>query len=337
MGDTKSGNTSVSVIGSGSWGTALAHAFAGAGRPTTLWGRDEKVVESIRTAHENSKYLAGLKVHEAVTATTDLEKALWASDIVVCSIPTQQIRTVFEPLASRLKGKTIVNASKGIEIGTHHRVSQIFRRLAPDCDYLVLSGPSFAEEVMKGLPTAVTLAGDSVEKTRAVQASLSSKVFRVYTSDDVLGVEIAGALKNVVAIASGLVAGLNLGHNAQAAVITRGLAEIARLGNRLGAEPLTFLGLAGMGDLVLTCTGPLSRNRRLGDSLGHGKTLSETQKALGGVAEGYFTARAGRQWAETLGVEMPILREVYGILYEGTSARDAVSSLMRRDLKEELK
>jgi glycerol-3-phosphate dehydrogenase (NAD(P)+) len=326
----------ISVIGSGSWGTALAHVLAGAGHRPILWGRDVAVSESIASAHENSKYLPGLKLHPSVTASNDLVAALEKSQCIVCSIPTQQIRSVFGPFAPLLKNKIIVNSSKGIEIGAHLRVSEVFAQIAPTAEYLVLSGPSFAEEVVKGLPAALTLAGPSTETAKRVQNTFSSAVFRLYTSSDVVGVEIAGALKNVVAIASGMVSGLKLGHNAQAAVITRGLAEIARLGKCLGAQPLTFLGLAGMGDLVLTCTGPLSRNRRLGEALGLGKSLSTVQKELGGVAEGYFTAKAASSWAQSLGVEMPILREVYGILYEGTSARDAVSSLMRRNLKEEI-
>ncbi len=329
-----SGN--ISVIGAGSWGSALAHTFAVAGNSPLIWGRDAQVADSINNRMENPRYLKGLKLHPAVKATTDLEEAITRSKLIVCSIPTQQIRSVFGPFAGHLKDKIIVNASKGIEIGTHFRVSQIFKSIAPSAQYAVLSGPSFAEETVKGLPTAVTIAAESAELCRMVQAVASSAVFRAYTSDDVVGVEMAGALKNVIAIASGMVSGLGLGHNSQAATITRGLAEIARLGQKQGAQPLTFLGLAGMGDLVLTCTGPLSRNRRLGEAIGKGGKLAQVSAELGGVAEGYFTAKAASQWATELGVEMPILREVYGILYEGTSARDAVSSLMRRDLKEEL-
>lgn len=326
----------IAIVGAGNWGTALAHAFAVAGHHPTVWGRDPKTVKEISHHHENRRYLPGLKLDTHVKATTDLEKLVSESEIIVCSVPAQNVRKVFSPLGKSLNKKVLINASKGIEIGTHKRMSEVFQEIAPKSDYFVLSGPSFAEEVVKGLPTAITLAGKKAALCKSLQKNLSYPTFRIYTSTDVLGVELCGALKNVIAIASGVVAGLGLGHNSSAAVITRGLAEIARLGKKLGAKPLTFLGLSGMGDLVLTCTGPLSRNRKLGEALAKGKTFEAARSELGGVAEGYYTTKAGYEWAKNLKVDMPILHSVYQILYEGASAKDALTSLMTRNLKDEL-
>lgn len=325
----------IAVIGAGSWGTAVANLFADAGSDVTIWGRDPEAMRHIQERHENAKYMKGVMLHPSLKASSDLDAVLSEAPIVVCSVPTQQIRAVLAPFKAKLAGKTILNTSKGIEIGTDARVSEIFKELAPDARYVVLSGPSFALEVVQRLPTAVTIASESKESVSEIQHLLSTPYFRAYTSRDVAGVELAGALKNVVAIASGMVTGLRLGYNAQAALINRGIVEIARMGRKLGAEPLTFLGLSGMGDLVLTCTGPLSRNRKVGVLLGEGRKLDQIQRDLGGVAEGVFTARSSRDLSKKLGVEMPITEQIYGILYEGSSPTKAVASLMGRDLKEE--
>ncbi len=325
----------IAIVGAGSWGTAVANVFADVGGDVTLWGRDAEAVRHIHERHENHKYLKGVMLNVALKASRDLSGTLAAADIVVCSIPTQQIRSVFAPYAELLAGKTIVNTSKGIEIGTDARVSEIFAELAPSAKYVALSGPSFALEVVQRLPTAVTVASTDKESASEIQRLMSTPYFRAYTSRDVVGVELAGALKNVVAIASGMVTGLKLGYNAQAALINRGIVEMARMGRKLGAEPLTFLGLAGMGDLVLTCTGPLSRNRRVGVLLGEGKKLDQIQRDLGGVAEGVFTARSSRDLARKHGIEMPIGEQIYGIVHDGVSPSKALSSLMGRDLKEE--
>lgn len=220
-------------------------------------------------------------------------------------------------------------------MGTHMRVSQLFYSLCPSAQYVMLSGPSFAQEVVERQPTAVTLASESKDLLAQLQKHLAVPYFRSYTTTDVVGVELAGALKNVVALATGIVRGTRLGYNAQAAVITRGLAEIARVGKKLGADPVTFLGLAGMGDLVLTCTGPLSRNLRAGMMIGEGKPLDEIVQALGGVAEGIYTAQSAFELAAAQGIEMPILTEIHAILYEGRTPQKAVVSLMGRDLREE--
>lgn len=330
----KNNSKSVAVIGGGSWGTAVANLFADAGCKTTLWARDTDVVFGITTAHRNEKYLKGIDLSPKLTASGDLSATIEGADIVVNSIPTQHIRSVFQPVARLLAGKIVVNTSKGIEQKTHARVSEIFKALAPTSKYVILSGPSFALEVVRRLPTAVTVASTDDSAT-TIQQILSLPYFRAYTSHDVVGVELAGALKNVVAISSGIVAGIGLGHNAQAALINRGMAEILRFGMKLGAEELTFLGLAGMGDLILTCTGPLSRNLRLGLLLGKGKTLKEAIGELGGVAEGYYTAKSALELAQEKKVEMPITQEVYNLLYNGSTPQQALHALMSRDLKEE--
>ena len=325
----------VAVIGAGSWGTAVAHVFADAGQVTTIWGRDSVVVDGIQSRHQNPKYLKGIPLANSLRATTDLPSVLKSASVVVCSIPTQQIRSVFTPVAPLLTGKLIVNTSKGIEIGTNATVSEIFAQISPSSPYVILSGPSFAEEVVKRLPTAVTVAAKNPSDAEKIQRAMVTPYFRVYRTRDVAGVELAGALKNVVAIASGAVSGLGLGYNAQAAIINRGIAEIMRMSRRRGADPLTFLGLAGMGDLVLTCTGPLSRNRKLGELLARGKTFDQAREELGGVAEGAYTVRSAAELANKLGVEMPITEQVNQILYHGGTVQKALSDLMSRDLKEE--
>lgn len=325
----------IGVIGAGSWGTAVANLFADAGAAVTLWGRDASVLKSIRSEHRNKKYLPKYDLNPALDAGSDLEEILKKSQYVVSAIPTQHIRGVFSPVAPLLEKKVLINTAKGIEIGSSQRVSEIFTAICPSALYTVLSGPSFAEEVVARLPAAVTLASKHVELSQELQTLLSNSYFRVYTSTDVVGVEIAGALKNVVAIAAGIVNGLKLGYNAQAAVINRGMAEIMRLSKAFGADPMTFLGLSGMGDLILTCTGPLSRNRRLGLALGEGRNMAEAQKELGGVAEGYFTARSALELARKVNVEMPITEQVYKILYEDQSPAAAIRLLMGRDLKTE--
>jgi len=325
----------IAVIGSGSWGTAVAHVLADAKHDVTIWGRDAATVEAIQTKHENPKYLKGLALSPSLKASTDLSKTIREAEWVVCSIPTQLIRKVFAPIAGEMQGKPIINTSKGIEGGTHATVSEIFAEVAPKSPYVILSGPSFAQEVVQRLPTLVTLASKNEAILKAVQEAFSTSYFRAYRSSDVIGVELAGALKNVVAIASGMVAGLKLGYNSQAAIINRGIAEITRMGIKRGADPMTFLGLAGMGDLILTCTGPLSRNRRVGVSLGEGKKLPDIQRELGGVAEGVYTAQSAFELAQRNNVEMPITEQVFQILYLNGTPQEALTQLMSRGLKEE--
>lgn len=323
----------VAVLGSGSWGTALADFFAQSGKPTTLWGRDPEVLDSIEKSGRNPKYLAGVDLHPSLKVEKDPAKAVNDAGIVVCSIPTQNIRQVFKGL--NLGRKILLNTSKGLEEKSHFRVSEIFSEIAPECRYGVLSGPSFAEELIKKQPTAVTIASLDKELAESIQLAMRAPYFRAYTTLDVVGVELAGSMKNVIAIAAGIVKGCQLGHNARSAVITRGLAEIARMGRAMGASPATFLGLAGVGDLVLTCTGPLSRNLRAGILLGEGKALKDVVKELGGVAEGVYTTLSAFELSKKHGIDMPILQEVYSILYEGKSPKASLEALMERDLKEE--
>lgn len=325
----------VTTVGAGSWGTALANVFADAGTDVTLWGRDAQVVAAINAKHENPKYLKGFSLSPRLAATSDLGPALDSAELIVCSVPTQKIRQVFAPMAEKLEGKIIVNTAKGLEIGTGMRISEIFHSICPSTRYVVLSGPSFAQEVVEQQPTAVTIATTDKPLGVQVQNLVATPYFRAYTTTDVVGVELAGALKNVVALATGIVRGTRLGYNAQAAVINRGMAEIVRMGRKLGADPATFLGLAGMGDLVLTCTGPLSRNLRAGILIGEGHPLDEIVKTLGGVAEGVYTAQSAHELAVQYSIEMPILREIHAILYDGKSLHSAIASLMGRDLREE--
>lgn len=325
----------IAVIGSGSWGTGLGNVFADAGHQVTLWGRDTETVQAIQKKHENPKYLKGISLNPNLKSSLDIHQTVKEADWVICAIPTQQIRTVFKPLSSLLDKKWIINTSKGIEIGSLLRVSEIFGEIAPQASYSILSGPSFALEVAKKLPTAVTLASSTLEMATEIQMASATPYFRSYTSRDVTGVEFAGSLKNVVAIAAGIVSGLNLGFNAQAALINRGIAEIMRIAKTFHADPFTFLGLAGTGDLILTCTGPLSRNRKVGALLGEGKKLDTIQKELGGVAEGVYTAKSAFELAKRAGIELPITEQVYGILYEGKTPKQALESLMSRELKEE--
>jgi glycerol-3-phosphate dehydrogenase (NAD(P)+) len=325
----------IATVGAGSWGTALANVFADAGHESVIWGRDPEVIASINARHENSKYLPGRALSRGLTASADLASILAKADMIVCAVPTQKIRPVFGPLCEHLNGKIIVNSAKGLEIGSHMRVSEVFASLNPTTRYAVLSGPSFAKEVVEQQPTAVTIASTDRDLAVEIQQEIATPYFRAYTTQDVVGVEFAGALKNVVALATGIVRGRKLGYNAQAAVINRGMAEIVRAGRKLGADPATFLGLAGMGDLVLTCTGPLSRNLQAGILIGEGKQLDQIIQTLGGVAEGVFTAQSAYELATARGIDMPILREIHGILYEGKTPESAVASLMGRDLREE--
>jgi glycerol-3-phosphate dehydrogenase (NAD(P)+) len=325
----------VATVGAGSWGTALANVFADAGHETVIWGRDAEVLSSINSRHENTRYLPGRPLSRGLAASPDLPAVLQRADVIVCAVPTQKIRSVFGPRCDLLSGKIIVNSAKGLEIGSHMRVSEIFASLNPAARYVVLSGPSFAREVVEQQPTAVTIAAADHALAAEMQQAIATPYFRAYTTTDVIGVELAGALKNVVALATGIVRGRKLGYNAQAAVINRGMAEIVRAGRKLGAEPATFLGLAGMGDLVLTCTGPLSRNLQAGILIGEGKQLDQIIQTLGGVAEGVFTAQSAYELATARGIDMPILREIHGILYEGKTPESAVASLMGRDLREE--
>lgn len=328
--------TRITVAGGGSWGTALAHHCATLGMDVTLWLRDAAVAEAVNARHENPRYLRGCALHKGVRATTDT--ACLGSDIVILAIPTQQLRTWLEANAAAFCERPVcINAAKGLEVGSLEPPSHIVARVLAEKQpqYAVLSGPSFAAEVVRGLPTAVVLASADAALGARLRENLSGPTLRCYSSMDVAGVELGGALKNVMAIAAGVCDGLGLGHNSRAGLITRGLAEMSRLGCGMGANAHTFMGLSGLGDLTLTCTGDLSRNRQVGLRLGQGESLEHITASLGMVAEGVKTTAAVHELAAKLGIEAPITAAVHAILFEGQAPAEALRQLMARTLKDE--
>lgn len=331
---------SIGVIGAGSWGTTLAQLLAEKGHKVDLWVFEDDLCEVIRKTRENTLYLPGFRLHESIEAHGDLEQVTAGHDLLVMVVPSHVYRQVASRMVPHLGSRArIVSATKGIENDTLLTMSGIWREVLPGSngvEVLCLSGPSFAREVVQGIPTAVTVAGDSLEGARLIQQTFSTSAFRVYTSLDKLGVELAGALKNVIAVAAGACDGFGFGHNTRAALITRGLAEITRLGVKMGAHPLTFAGLSGIGDLLLTCTGDLSRNRTVGMQLGKGRSIRDILAEMRMVAEGVKTARSVHFLAERMQVDMPICEQVYQVLYEDKNPRDAVRELMDRDLKHEM-
>ncbi|MBI5598918.1 MAG: NAD(P)-dependent glycerol-3-phosphate dehydrogenase [Deltaproteobacteria bacterium] len=332
----------VAIVGAGSWGTTLANLLAqkGVGR-VRLWARSPGITELIKKTRENVPYLPGVRLSGNLFATSSLQDALKGASIAVCAVPSHGVREVFKEASRHISGGClIVNASKGIEEKTLLTCSGILREVLGDAlnarGIVVMSGPTFAKEVSRGLPAAACAASGSEKDARAVQDVFSTACFRVYTNPDPIGVELGGALKNVIAIASGISDGLNLGANARAALITRGLAEMARLGVRMKASPGTFYGLSGLGDLVLTSTGELSRNRMVGLEIGRGRGLKDILSGMNMVAEGVKTAMAVMELARRHCVEMPISEGVYKVLYDGKPPREAVMELMTRGLKGEM-
>jgi glycerol-3-phosphate dehydrogenase (NAD(P)+) len=328
----------LSIIGAGSFGTAMAMTAARAGNDVLLWAHDPKVAETIRTTRTNPLYLAGAELGERVHGTNDLAEAAAFSDVVFMVTPSHHYRRVLGELAASLdRPISVVSGTKGIENETLERMSQITRDVLGERlkAFAVLSGPTFAIETSRGDPTAAVIASKDLAFAQETQQFLSCASFRLYHSDDVTGVELAGSLKNVIAIAAGVVQGLGLGSNTNAALVTRGLHEITRLGLELGGRIETFAGLAGMGDLVLTCTGALSRNRSVGMQLGQGKKLDQILDEARFVAEGVKTSKAARQLAEQHRIEMPITTEMFRVLYEDESPRAAIQRLMTRALKAE--
>ena len=329
----------IGVIGAGAWGTALAMLLADKGHDVTLWMYEKDLADETARTRENRVYLPGFTLPGSITVTSSLEAAVKDKPLILSVVPSHTVRTVTEQFASFLiKNAIIVSASKGIEIDTLMPLSQVFKDILPNEFHerlCFLSGPSFAKEVAQKIPTAVALASYDPVVGKKVQEVFSNAYFRVYTNPDVLGVELAGALKNVVAIAAGVLEGMGFGYNTMAALLTRGLAEIARLGVAMGGDIQTFSGLAGMGDLVLTCTGGLSRNRTLGARLGKGEKLDDIIKGTKTVAEGVKTAKAARELAQKYDIAMPIVEEVYQLLYEGKDPKLAVKDLMSRELRGE--
>jgi glycerol-3-phosphate dehydrogenase (NAD(P)+) len=333
----------IAVIGAGAWGTALAIALGrNHGHAIRLWANEPDVVESVSARRVNQRFLPGFEIPASVDATNDLQAALAGTEIVVSVMPSQYCRALFERMAPSLSPQTLlVSCTKGLENGTLLRMSELIsdvlreRKFTPRVG--ALSGPSFAKEVARGDPTAVTIASSDSELARAVQHAFNSSRFRVYTNDDVIGVELGGALKNIIAIAAGVCDGLGLGHNSVAALITRGLAEIARLVVACGGRLDTMAGLAGLGDLVLTCTGDLSRNRTVGVELGKGRKLPDIIAGMhGAVAEGVFTTKAAVGLARKKNVEMPITEQMFAILEQGKAPQQAIEELMTRAARSEI-
>lgn len=334
------GNLSIGVIGAGSWGTALAHLLAQKGHSVDLWVFEPEICDQIEQTRENKMFLPGVQLPENLRPLNDLALAVKGKPLVLIVVPSHVMRAVTGQMAEHLEPDTIVvSASKGIENDTQLTMSGVLKETLHDLkdDRLaVLSGPSFAKEVALGLPTVVTAASKSLDCARQVQHVFVTPAFRVYTHEDIIGVELGGSVKNVIAIAAGMIDGLELGLNTRAALITRGLTEMRRLGLAMGANPRTFTGLAGVGDLVLTCTGSLSRNHTVGKKIGQGMKLKDVLADMHMVAEGVKTARSLYNLSRRLGVEMPIAHAVYHILHEDLAPKDAVYQLMTRDLKEEM-
>ncbi len=326
----------IGIIGGGAWGTALATVAARAGRRAILWAMEPDVVSTINSEHCNATYLPEVEIDEVIWATSDLADVADA-DILLLTPPAQHLRNVTTRLAAHLApGVPLVVCSKGVEQGTHALMTEVLAETMPEAPVAVLSGPTFAREVALGLPTAVTLACADHNLGTAMARALGQPMFRPYLSDDLVGAQVGGAVKNVLAIACGVIEGRELGENARASLITRGLSEITRLGVRRGAEAETFMGLAGIGDLMLTCGSLQSRNMSLGVALGRGETLDAILGARKSVAEGVYTASAVVEHAQELGVEMPIAEAVDGILNQGASIDDAIGGLLSRAFKAEI-
>lgn len=328
--------TRVAVVGAGSWGTAVA-ALAASNTSTILWARREDLANEVRTGHTNRTYLPDAQLPEALEATSDLEEAVSGSDVVVMGVPSHGFRDILVGLAPYVRaGVPVVSLTKGVEQGTLKRMTELISEVLPANPGGVLTGPNLAREVVAGQPAAsvIALADESI--AGELQPLFSTPSFRVYTNPDVVGAEVAGALKNVMAIAAGMADGMGLGDNAKAALITRGLAELTRLGIALGGQPLTFAGLAGIGDLVATCMSRQSRNRHVGEELGRGRSVDQIVSDMKMVAEGVKTSRAVVGLAEAHGVDMPIAAEVVAVLYDGRTPAEGLLSLMSRDPKQEL-
>lgn len=329
----------VTVLGSGSWGTTFAAVTADAGCAATVWGRDEVVVAEIDGAHRNSAYLPGIDLPASVRATTDAVAAVEVADVLVLALPSKVLRGTLGPLAGAIPASALlVSLSKGVELGTNRRMSEVVAEAAgvDAARVAVVSGPNLAREIALRQPTATVVAAASEEVADRVAAACSTDYFRPYTHTDVVGVEIAGAMKNVIALAVGMAVGLGMGDNSKASLITRGLAETARLGAALGADPLTFSGLAGMGDLVATCTSPLSRNRTFGERLGAGHSVAEVVEATSRTAEGVVSCRSLLALARSLGVDVPITEAVAAVVTGALRPEDLAAMMFRRARKAEL-
>ena len=329
----------IAVLGPGSWGTALAQVLSENGHEVKIWGNNPAQIDEINTYHTNRHYLPDLKLPENILGVKALEEAIIDADAILFVVPTKAIRAVAKEFAEKATNRpVIIHASEGLEQGSHRRISEILAEEIPTekrQDIVVLSGPSHAEEVAVHDITTITAASENEESAKYVQELFMNDYFRIYTNNDVIGVETGAALKNIIAIGAGAIAGLGFGDDAKAAIMTRGLAEISRLGVAMGANPLTFIGLSGVGDLIVTCTSVHSRNWRAGNLLGKGHSLDEVLENMGMIVEGVSTTKAARELAAALGVEMPITETIYSVLYEGKAIEQAAKEIMLRDGKEE--
>lgn len=327
----------ISIIGAGSWGTAIAILLANKGYYTRLWVRDEQVLETIRNKRENTDYLPGIALPYNISASNDLEDCCTNSEIVVLATPSHAVRNIAGRMKPYMKkDQIIVNLAKGIENETLLRMSQVISEFMPDNEIAVVSGPSHAEEVAAGIPTAVVASSSKRVVAEYIQDVFMTPRFRVYTNPDIVGVELGGALKNIIALGAGIIDGLGLGDNTKAAVMTRGIVEMGRLGESLGARVNTFAGLSGIGDLIVTCTSMHSRNRRAGIAIGQGKTLEEVVGSTRMVVEGIKTTRSAYHLAQRQGIEMPITQEIYNLLYNQADIKDSVMNLTMRSKTHEM-
>ncbi|MBN2285396.1 MAG: NAD(P)H-dependent glycerol-3-phosphate dehydrogenase [Tissierellales bacterium] len=325
------------VLGGGSWGTAASKVLVENGHSVTLWFRDDSKAKNVQKTRLNQHYLPDVVLPEKMVISSCIDSNLPSADMVVLAVPTQKIRELLNKFKNFIQPHTIlVNLSKGLEKDSLLRISQVCDEILPNNKYVVLSGPSHAEEVALKMPTTVVAASLDEEASKTTQDIFMNDYFRVYTNSDVTGVEIGGALKNVIALAAGISDGLGFGDNTKAALINRGIFEISRLAEKMGADKLTFMGLSGIGDLIVTCTSMHSRNRRAGILIGKGYTREEAAEAVGMVVEGILTTHAAYHLAKKMAVEMPIVNELYAILFLGEKAADTVEKLMKRDKKDEL-
>jgi glycerol-3-phosphate dehydrogenase (NAD(P)+) len=327
----------VTIIGDGAWGTALALILHSKGYSITIWGNFPDYIEEQRKKRENYKFLPGIKIPRDITYTADLAGGAESTDLFVCAVPTQFIRSVFEKFSPHYpRGIPVVSVAKGIEQKTLKRCTEVLAEFLEGAPLAALSGPSHAEEVAREVPAAVVIASKDGHLSRSLQDTFMAKFFRVYTQEDIIGVELGGALKNVIALAAGMCDGLGYGDNTKSALVTRGLVEISRLGVAAGAERLTFTGLSGIGDLITTSFSRHSRNRTLGEKIGQGMSLQQVLESTEKVAEGVWTTISSRELAQKLGIAVPITDEVYKVLFEGKDPRHAVVDLMTRSKKQEM-
>ncbi|MES3008120.1 MAG: NAD(P)H-dependent glycerol-3-phosphate dehydrogenase [Pseudomonadota bacterium] len=321
--------STVSVLGGGSFGTVIANIIAENGYRVNFWMRSEALVAEVNQTHENPQYLPGYRLHENVVANHNMQEAVANAEVIFVAVPSAYFRAVVQDVVKVCRSDAIlISTTKGIEAGTFNLMSEILRQESPGARIGVLSGPNLAKEIAAKNLTGTVIASEHASVRELVQKVLKSEYFRVYTNDDMFGVELGGALKNIYAIIAGLASAMGMGHNTNSMLVTRSLTEMARFGRRLGADPMTFLGLSGVGDLVVTCSSPLSRNFRIGVALGQGLTIEQAVVEVGQVAEGVNTLRLVKEKADELGVYMPLVKGLYQIIYGGTSVKNIVASLM---------